>query len=74
MDWQSASELCDEILRMIEEDISEKARDRGADFFDSVEEKVKKMQEWIDENEHVTPKMVSSLESMKSGVAKWIKD
>lgn len=73
MNWEQASELCDEILRMIEEDIDEKARDRGIDFFDQVEEKVKNMQEWIDEKQHVTAKMISALESMKAGVANWIK-
>ena len=74
MDAEEAVELCDEILDMIEDDIDEKAYDRGFDFFSSVEEKVKSMKIWIEENNKVTPKMVSSLESMKSGVAKWIKD
>jgi len=72
--WEEASKLCDEILRMIEEDVSEKARDKAADFFESIVEKVKDIQGWIDENEHVTPKMLASLEGMQSGVAKWIRD
>lgn len=74
MDADDAIELCDEILGMIEEDIDEKAYDRGFDFFSSVEEKTKSMKIWIEENEKVTPKMVASLERMRDAVAKWIKD
>lgn len=74
MTAKEAIELCDEILDMIEDDIDEKAYDRGFDFFSSVQEKVKSMKIWIEENDKVTPKMVRSLEGMRDGVAKWIKD
>lgn len=70
---KEAKQLCDEILDMIENEVSEKAKDTAQDFFESVEEKVKNMQEWIEKNNHVTPKMVDSLKGMRSGVQKWIR-
>jgi hypothetical protein len=74
VNWKEASNLCDEIVEMIDDDISEDAYDRAEDFFDGVRARAVSMQEWIDDAERVTPKMVDALTKMKQSVKAWIRD
>ena len=67
MDWEEALELCEEI-----EDLLGDLPERAEDFAQSVGEKVDSMREWIEENEHVTEKMVDALENMKEGSERWM--
>jgi len=63
---KSAVDLCKEILTELD------GLPEQAEIFQaSIEERVLSMQEWIEENSHVTPKQVSALENMMRGVKKW---
>lgn len=64
---QEGVELCEEILDSIG-DLPERAED----FASSVSEKVESIQEWIEENDHVTEAQMDALENMKSGVERWM--
>jgi len=74
MDWEAALEQCDTILELIENEVPERAWDQGADFFEGIRERAKEMSDWIEEHEHVTPKMAKALDGMERGVRKWIRD
>ena len=65
-DWEAAIELCKELTAELA-DLPERAEDFAA----SVEEKVLSIQEWIEENKHVTPKQLEALNNMQFGVRKW---
>lgn len=73
LDHEEGLELCDEILRLIDEDIPGSAYDRGYEFFESVEEKVKSIRGSIEGTKRFTDNQKSALENMKSGVEKWIR-
>lgn len=66
-DWEGALELCKELIAELA-DLPERAED----FVESVEEKVLSIQEWIEENEHVTPKQLEALRNMRTGVHRWL--
>ena len=68
-----ALELCDEILRMIEEDVPERAHDKAPDFFEGVEEKVKSISETIEQSGQATDRQIAALENMQAAVSKWIR-
>ena len=67
MDWEDALELCEEIEELLDE-----LPDRAEEFATSVGEKVADMREWIEDNEHVTPKQLDALENMKAGCENWL--
>ena len=73
-DWNEALEHCDTIIELIKEEIPDRAWDEAPEFFEGVQKRIGDMQEWIQEKEHITPKMTKSLENMERGVRKWIKD
>lgn len=74
MDVDEAKEMIAEIDRMIEEDLSEKARDKGSDFFEDVQEQMADVEETIVENGYVTDNQERALRNWKTGVGKWIHD
>ena len=65
-DWQRFLDDC----RSAMEEISE-IPERGADFAASCEDRVGGMMTWAEDNEHVTEKMVTALENIRAGVARW---
>lgn len=65
-DWEAAIELCEEILAELAD-----LPDRAADFSEGVEERVTSIQEWIEDNQHVTSNMEEALQNIMSGVLKW---
>lgn len=67
MEWEDADELCDEILADIE-DIPE----AGADFAESVRDKVESIQATIQGNANATDRQVAALENIHAGVKKWL--
>lgn len=70
---EEALELGQEILDMIEE-MDDDTKDRGCDFFVSVEEKVTDMLNTIEENDRCSDGQMTALENMRDGVARWIRD
>lgn len=73
-DWEDAIEQCQEIIRLIDEDVSERALDKASDFFEGVREKVADIEETITEHQHVTARQQQALDNMESGVRRWIRD
>jgi len=67
-DWESALEIADEILDMIDNELPEKAEE----FAGSVEEKVRDIRAWIEDRRHVTEAQYEALENMKRGCEKWL--
>jgi hypothetical protein len=68
IDWEAAVELCKELTAELA-DLPERAENFAA----SVEEKVLSIQEWIEENKHVTTKQLEALQNMQSGVSRWLR-
>lgn len=66
-DWADAVELCGEILDMCDE-----LPERADDFREGVEERVRDMCAWIEDNRRVTEKQTNALENIKRGVEKWL--
>ena len=73
-DWEDALDQCETIIALIDDDVPDHAWDRSPDFFESIQDKITSMSEWIEEKKHVTKAMQDSLDSMERGVRKWIKD
>lgn len=70
---EQAQELCDEILEMIHSDLSEKAYLKAQEFFDSIDEGVKDMQERLERGMEPTESQMRTLDNWHHGVSKWIK-
>lgn len=64
---RAAIALCEDILARLD-DLPANA----SEFAESVETKVSSMKAWIEDKNHVTEKMQSSLENMLSGTNKWL--
>lgn len=64
---EEAIDLIDEILARVYE-----LPDAGVDFGRSVQEKLESMAEWIDENQHVTPRQLKAIKNMGQGVERWL--
>lgn len=64
---QAAKDLCTEIL-----DDMDNMPDGSEEFAESVELKVKSMQESIEQRGSATPKMLLALENMRHGQLKWL--
>lgn len=65
-DVKDLVEKCEEITG--NEDLPENAHD----FAESVSEKLTGMSEWAEKNDHVTPKMQSSIENIERGIDRWL--
>jgi hypothetical protein len=66
MDWEDALELCESILSDLEELPNHAFR-----FYEGIKGKVLSIQDWVEENEHITDKQAQALENMHEGVRKW---
>lgn len=65
-------ELLDSLFSLLE-DVPESAHGRAGDFFESVDEKARSMQEYLDARGSFTYAQREALENMKRGVSKWIR-
>jgi hypothetical protein len=65
--WKTAVEWCDRILEDVENMPS-----RAEEFGESVSEKVSLIQEWVEENEHITDGQRDALERMEASVRRWL--
>jgi hypothetical protein len=66
-DWETALSTIEEMREELG-GLPEAAED----FASSVGEKLDSFAEWIDENEHLTPKQENALENMKAAIARWL--
>jgi len=71
-DVAAALKQADAILDAIEEDLPERARDRAAEFFESVQAGVKDVRATIVRLNRVTAGQLRALESWAAAVGKWI--
>ena len=78
-DWREINALCDNIIEMIDEDVTEEMHDDDDDgFFENVREKVMSIQETVLKRANANPpkqptdKQVTALENMKAGVQAWL--
>lgn len=67
-DVEDALELCDEIEREADE-----VPDAGEDFAERAREKASNIRARIEETGRVTPKQLTALENMESGLYRWIR-
>ena len=72
MTFLQASQQCDTIVGLIDDDVPESAWDTAAEFFESVRDGVVDMQETIDDTGFVTTKQQKALDNWEAGVRKWI--
>lgn len=72
MTVDEAKELIEEIDRMIEDDLSEAAWDKGGAFFEDIRESMANVEATIIVNDHVTDNQESALQNWKAGIEKWI--
>ena len=71
-DWEEFVESGEELIRVIDEDLSEDATDRAGTFFEDVKEKVTSMLATIRKTQSITDKQKSALSSWDTSVRKWI--
>lgn len=69
---KEATDLAEEILRLIEEDVPEQAKLNRANFFESVQEGVGAVLETIEKLKKVTSNQLRALNNWKSGVEAYI--
>lgn len=67
-----AIDTCEEILRVIEEDVGERALDKAGDFFEGVETRTKAIMETVTRTGHATLNQQSALNNMLAAVNKWV--
>lgn len=65
-EWEDALDMIDEALCEVED-----LPDNAADFAESVEEKLRNLDEWISDNEHVTASQFAAIENMAAGIRRW---
>ena len=61
-----------EINETIEDEISDRAKMRGAEFFEGVQERTDDIAETLRETGHVTDKQRGALDNMLAAVKKWV--
>lgn len=71
-DWRQAIEVADQIVEAIEE-LDDATRERGGDFFASVEERTRGIRDSITLRKTCTAKQLAALENMLDGVRRWQK-
>lgn len=62
------------IVKMIEEELSDETYSKASGFFDSVLERAKSIMATIETVGRVTTKQIDALANMAAGVAKWFHD
>ncbi len=65
----SYEDWLDDIAEQI--DLLDGLSEAAYDFAVSVEEKLSSMAEWIEQNEHITPKQILAIQNMKAGIERW---
>ncbi len=70
---QEALNKCQEILALIEDEVSEKAKIDRAEFFESVTDGVKGVHETIERENKVTDRQQRALDGWEGGVRKFIR-
>lgn len=65
-DWKNALDLCETLLQDLD-DLPERAEE----WAENCDETVRGIQEWIEDNEHVTPKQFETLRKIEASVARW---
>ncbi len=68
-----ASQQCDTIVELIDEEVSEEAFDKAGEFFEDVREKVIEVQETIQTAGSVSEGQQTALDNWEAGVRKWIR-
>ena len=73
--WQKASEQCDTIVELIDDEITEEMAEKADDgFFENIREKSVSIQETIDRNQHASEAQKRALNNMERGVRAWTHD
>lgn len=70
MDPSEAIEVCEEII----EDLIPQLPERAEDFRNSIEEKMRDVQDWIIERNHVTDAQSSMIENTRAACWRWIEE
>ena len=65
-EWETALEHAEDLI-VRAEDLPE----RAADFAESIQETLKGIAAWVEENEHVTDAQQTALDNIEGGVEKW---
>lgn len=71
-DVRAALEQIDRVLDSIENDLPDNAWDKGGDFIEDVDTRLKAMKETISLSNDVTPRQLSALNSWETAIGKWI--
>lgn len=66
-EWEAFVSNAEELCARLDE-----LPERAADFADGVRERLEGMIEWAREHERVTERMVTALDNMANGVARWL--
>lgn len=74
-DPKNVADALEQIERTLEqiEDLPDEKYLAGADFFESVKEKLESMAQTIEKSKRVTERQTQAIERMSAGVAKWVK-
>jgi hypothetical protein len=70
-DVTEALDLVDQIVDAVDDDVPSRAKEKHADFFESVVEKAKGIGETVRGRGEVTPGQLKALNNMLAGVVKW---
>ena len=71
-EWETWLAEAENLQTAIDEVCDTKSSDAAQDFCAGSEEKLLSMKEWVEESEHVTPKMESALSNMEAAVGRWL--
>ncbi len=71
---QEAIDISLEIVRVIEEDVQERAKIKNADYFESCMDKAKAIGETITRTNSVSEGQRKALENTLEGIRKWVHD
>ena len=66
--------LAQEIIEVIDDEVSDEAKDRAVGFFESVREKANEIEKTVTARAGYTVKQEQALENMLRGVRKWVRD
>lgn len=65
-------EQCERIIELIDDEVSDRAKDKAGDFFEDVREKCVEVSATIEKTGVVTPGQAKALAGWEEGVRKWI--
>ncbi len=67
-----ALELVERIESTYEDDVDERSKEKGEEFFNSVMEKARSIGETIEKTQRVSSAQTTALENILTGVRKWV--